>query len=144
MTANATGATYQWLDCLNGFTVITDSTNQSFIPSLNGEYAVVVSQNGCVDTSSCISINTIGIHSLRSNNDINIYPNPTTNNVYIDFGKAEKEASIKVYSTTGKLMYYKTAIQSSLYTLELPQTAGVYILEIHTQEGLGYYKVIKE
>lgn len=143
-TANAIGATYQWLDCNNNYSIIGGSNNQSFSPTQNGDYAVMVTENGCVDTSSCITIIVVGINALTTNDNINIYPNPTSENIHIDFGTMEKDASIKIYNTSGKLIQYQTQIQSSLYQLELPEIAGVYFLEISTQKGFSYYKVIKE
>src|SRR5690606_1382106 len=40
LTSNANGATYQWIDCNNGFAPIFGETNQSFTASANGNYAV--------------------------------------------------------------------------------------------------------
>jgi hypothetical protein len=52
LTANATGATYQWVDC-NGFTPLAGQTYQSFTATSPGSYAVIVTQNDCADTSTC-------------------------------------------------------------------------------------------
>ena len=144
ITANATGATYQWLDCANNFSIINDSTGQSFSPSQNGDYAVIITENGCIDTSSCSTIIVVGLNRLTTEDNITIYPNPTTENIQVDFGQIEKEISIKVYSTDGRLVLYKNQIQGALYQLKLPKTTGVYILEIETNKGISHYKVIKE
>jgi hypothetical protein len=56
ITANANGASYQWVDCNNGNTPISGATNQSYTPMMNGDYAVIVSQNGCSATSNCVTI----------------------------------------------------------------------------------------
>ncbi|MEI8204074.1 MAG: T9SS type A sorting domain-containing protein [Bacteroidota bacterium] len=56
LLANATGATYQWIDC-NGFVPLTGQTYQSFTAVNPGNYAVIVSKNGCVDTSNCFTTN---------------------------------------------------------------------------------------
>src|SRR5690554_8114183 len=47
ITANASGGTYQWIDCNSGLP-ITGETNQSFTPTMNGDFAVIISANGCV------------------------------------------------------------------------------------------------
>jgi len=47
------GATYQWLDCANGNAIITGETNQDFMPTTSGSYAVEVTANGCTLMSTC-------------------------------------------------------------------------------------------
>ncbi len=55
LTASASGATYQWLDC-NGYTLVGGQTSQSYTASTSGSYAVRVTQNGCTDTSNCFAV----------------------------------------------------------------------------------------
>ena len=55
LTANASGAGYQWLDC-NGYTPIVGQTSQSYIATVSGSYSVIVTQSGCSDTSACYSV----------------------------------------------------------------------------------------
>ncbi|MBT02489.1 MAG: hypothetical protein CL836_00380, partial [Crocinitomicaceae bacterium] len=59
LTAIATNATYQWLDCNNNNTPIVGETNQIFSPTSNGSYAVEVTQNGCTAISSCYTVNNL-------------------------------------------------------------------------------------
>ena len=59
LTAIATSATYQWLDCNNNNTPIVGETNQIFSPTSNGSYAVEVTQNGCTAISSCYTVNNL-------------------------------------------------------------------------------------
>ncbi|MDD3875108.1 MAG: T9SS type A sorting domain-containing protein [Bacteroidales bacterium] len=56
-TANATGASYVWLNC-NGFTVISGANMQSYTATVVGSYAVIITQNGCSDTSACLLADT--------------------------------------------------------------------------------------
>ncbi|GAB5538026.1 MAG: hypothetical protein Salg2KO_01290 [Salibacteraceae bacterium] len=51
LTANAGSASYQWLKCEDGYTEIPGATNQSYTVLENGEYAVEVTQNNCIDTT---------------------------------------------------------------------------------------------
>jgi hypothetical protein len=62
LTANASAATYQWLDCGNGFAVIGTATSQAFTATANGSYAVAVTEHSCTDTSSCHTVNVVDIH----------------------------------------------------------------------------------
>ena len=53
LTANLSGATYQWIDCNNGNSPIPGVTGQSYTPSSDGTYAVIIDNGNCSDTSSC-------------------------------------------------------------------------------------------
>lgn len=76
LTANTAGASYQWLNCDNSFAVIAGATNQSYSPTVTGNYAVQVDNGTCVDSSACFLVDFTGISEL-DNNAINIYPNPS-------------------------------------------------------------------
>ena len=82
LTAIATSATYQWLDCNNNNTPIVGETNQSFSPTSNGSYAVEVTQNGCTAISSCYTVNNL--MSLSFNILYPIYCNGWDANVEVN------------------------------------------------------------
>ncbi len=77
ITANNSNAQYVWVDCNNNFAPIAGETNQTFVPTTNGQYAVELTENGCVDTSSCVTINSVSIEENDIFKSIFIYPNPT-------------------------------------------------------------------
>lgn len=52
-TNTTPGVSYQWVDCDNNFALIPGETNQSFTATTAGNYAVIVSLNGCSEMSSC-------------------------------------------------------------------------------------------
>ena len=64
LTADQTGATYQWLDCYNNFATVNGATSQSFTLQNTGNYAVEVMVNGCSDTSACYIVDYTGIDEL--------------------------------------------------------------------------------
>lgn len=66
LSANQAGATYQWLDCMNGNAPIVGEINQT-INSSFGQYAVEITLNGCTDTSACYFLQTEGIEELQNN-----------------------------------------------------------------------------
>ena len=55
------GTTYQWVDCDNGNIEIIGETNQSFTPVQDGNYAVVLTTNGCQDISDCVVSTFLGV-----------------------------------------------------------------------------------
>lgn len=56
LTASNEDATYQWLDCSASYSPITGATDQSYTATTSGSYAVEVTQDGCIDTSTCMNI----------------------------------------------------------------------------------------
>lgn len=79
--ANSSATNYQWIDCLDN-SIIGGATNQSFTATNNGQYAVIVTQSGCSDTSACITIAGIGMNELTLS-DVSIYPNPSMDGRFV-------------------------------------------------------------
>ena len=143
ISANATGATYQWLDCNNNFAVINGETAQTFTATANGDYAVEVSQNGCTDTTVCVTISSLDINENLSFNDVYIIPNPTQGLVNIELGSLT-DVDVKVYNVNGQLIYYAANINTSTHQFELNEVPGIYIVEVSSQEEKQHYKLIKK
>ncbi|MDG1147691.1 MAG: hypothetical protein P8N52_05235 [Crocinitomicaceae bacterium] len=64
LIASQLEATYQWLNCDNGNTIINGETNQSYTPTSTGNYAVEVTLNGCIDTSACFLVAYTGLEEI--------------------------------------------------------------------------------
>ena len=96
MTSNNAGANYQWLDCNNNNAIILSENGQSYTPISNGNYAVQLTENGCIDTSDCILINTIGIIENNFESRVSLYPNPTNGLFSIDLGEIFDVAIISI------------------------------------------------
>jgi hypothetical protein len=75
ITAVNENATYQWVDCDNGNTPISGAIAQTFTATANGNYAVELTENGCVATSNCVAITTVSTNEL-SQHVIMVMPNP--------------------------------------------------------------------
>ncbi len=86
LVSNDTVSSYQWLDCGANFAEVPGATNQSFTPLNSGFYAVELTTNACIDTSTCIEVITIGILSNNAeNNEIRLYPNPASSLITIEY-----------------------------------------------------------
>ncbi len=133
LTANATSATYQWIDCDNGNTPISGETNQSFTPSVSGNYAVIVTQNGCTDMSACQSITVLSTIDT-SLSMTKIYPNPNTGNFTVAFGQQLNNATINVTDILGKTVY-TTTVSGDKHNVQLTQAKGIYFVNIQTEQG---------
>ena len=144
LSANATGATYQWLDCGNNFTVISGASNQSYTAIVNGNYAVAVTQNGCVDTSTCEVVNNVGVLENSFGNTLSVYPNPTNGVLSIDLGSSYSNVSVIVSNVLGQVVLNKNFSNSSLLQLNIPGEAGVYFIEVSSGVKKAILKVMKK
>lgn len=139
-TADQGGLTYQWLNCENS-TVINNETDQTFTPIENGQYAVIVDNGTCVDTTECITINNVGLEEQELSS-ISLYPNPTSDIFHID-GSFQEIDNVRIFNSVGKEIRFKTIDSSSF---DLPDyNSGVYIVQITMSNGSVYTrKLIKK
>lgn len=143
LTANLSGASYQWLDCDNGNTPISGETSQSFTPTTNGNYAVEISTTECTVTSSCESITLLGIEGNELNLNVNIYPNPANDIINIDLGHLSSDVQIRMVSSEGKEVYQNNVTENLVTINFVSYPQGVYIVEISNGTHRSYHKVIK-
>jgi hypothetical protein len=141
LSAIATGATYQWLTC-NPFTIIAGATNQTYTATANGDYAVILTQNGCTDTSICMKVNGVGIDELNCQNLITISPNPTHSIFKIDCPL--KGAKVILYNLFGQKLLTST-IENNSTAFNISQfSKGIYIVEIVDDKTIYRVKITKD
>ncbi|MDP4828468.1 MAG: SBBP repeat-containing protein, partial [Flavobacteriales bacterium] len=76
LTSSQGSATWQWIDCNNNDAPVQGATGQSFTPLLTGSYAVVVTKNGCAETSACIEVVVTDVEEVDAQGVVAIHPNP--------------------------------------------------------------------
>jgi hypothetical protein len=144
ITANNASASYQWLDCDDNFAAINGANNASFTPTANGNYAVQLTQNGCVDTSACVAITTIGLLENTFGQALILYPNPTTGNFTIDLGSEVDAVELTVLDLSGKVISSTRYTQAEVIQYHLYEPSGVYILEIKSADHKARVRLVKE
>ena len=89
--------------------------------------------------------NTIAINNQVKNN-LTIFPNPVSNNLYVSFSKATEGATLEMYSMDGKKMneykLAKDAIQITINTATLPK--GNYNLVLVNGDIMQHTQFIKQ
>lgn len=144
LVANANGAIYQWLNCDSGYAIISEETNQSFIASQNGNYAVEITQNGCIDTSACFAVTTVGIFENTLSEGIQIYPNPTDGIMNIDLGKTMTEIVVDLCDVSGRLISQSKYKNTRKIEQNLTLPSGIYLLTINSENKKAVIKIIKK
>ncbi|MCK9611409.1 MAG: M4 family metallopeptidase [Bacteroidales bacterium] len=142
LTANANAASYQWLDCLDNYSPLPGETAQSFTAVLNGEYAVEITENNCVDTSACYSILTVVIDEQHFN-AINVFPNPFSNELIIVSENNNELIEFEIYNSLGAVIYNGSLFQKTIVQTD-SFAPGVYLLKINNSKVFEFKKIIKE
>lgn len=144
LTANQTGAVYQWLDCDNSMSVISGATNQNYTATVNGDYAVMITQNGCAVTTACFAITGLGILENNFGHELFLYPNPTDGQFSVDLGNTYGSVTIAITDMLGKLIYTTNYSESQIIDLNLKAPAGVYFVRIESGAKTAVIRVVKE
>jgi hypothetical protein len=147
LSANTTTAVYQWLDCNAGNAPISSATNQSYTVTTNGSYAVEITENGCVDTSACIVITSVGIATNDAFNNVTIYPNPANEQFTVSIQNTPfTSILIEIVDIQGKIIFSTTDnnvtsnFSKKVNTEDISK--GLYYVNIKSNEGLKVYKLI--
>jgi len=139
----ATSDTYQWYNC-NTSSIIPGATGNSYTATVNGSYAVIVTQNGCTDTSSCHIINSVGINESVDVNTFTVYPNPAKGQLNIVFDKLSGRTSLTLFDVYGKKIITQNVL-TLLTKLDVQSlAAGVYYLQILNNNNSSIKKVMIE
>lgn len=130
LVSNDTSATYQWVNCDNGYAPVFGAGNRRFIPPNNDNYAVIITKNGCSDTSSCYNVVVSGLSDHKeSNYELLIYPNPT-NELFTIEQEVSANTPFEVRDITGKIVL-KGNLRDKQTTIDLSEnSSGVYILRV--------------
>lgn len=140
LTSDQSGVSYQWLDCDNNNAQINGETNQSFTASVTGNYAVEVTNGGCVDTSACMAVQVIGLDELQT--EFALYPNPTHGEITLSAGPLLIGKGYTIIDQSGRTVL-EGVIKSEQEKLKLDAlNDGIYFIQVNgTSEKI---KLIKE
>lgn len=144
ISANNTGATYRWLDCDNANAFIVGETGQTFTAITNGNYAVELTENGCVDTSACAAITTVGLLENSFENSLTVYPNPTSGNFVIDMEAVYENSQIVITDISGKIVYSRNISQAQILNLSIDEPAGIYFVSVQSDNKKAVILLVKQ
>ncbi len=141
LVAEDTSGTYQWVNCDDSYSPIAGETDASYTAIANGNYAVILTQNGCTDTSACEIIDNVGLNNKYLADEIIVSPNPSSGQFSVTSSVMIQK--ITVIDNMGRIV--NTFNVNDLKTLvELSEFAkGSYIITITTSQGVTTKNVIK-
>ncbi|MCC5924642.1 MAG: T9SS type A sorting domain-containing protein [Crocinitomicaceae bacterium] len=145
LTAAQAGVSYQWVDCDNDFAHITNETTQFFVPSQNGNYAVILTDGLCVDTSACVLVQGLSVKE-QPMSVIQIYPNPAKTKFTLKGSELNQFNNIQVFDITGRLVY-SNLLHATGSVLEISCSdwnKGLYILQMNGKDRSLTKRIIVE
>lgn len=135
LIAAQSGATYQWIDCANGMAPIIGETEQDFIFTENGNYAVIIDLNGCVDTSDCVAITGLGIDDEEMT--LTLAPNPVRADGKVTIASQKTVQEINVFTADGKKVETAFVVAPNSTVMDAPKNPGIYFVFIVFEDGSG-------
>lgn len=122
LSALQSGAAWQWVEC-PAYTPVAGATNQSFTPAADGAYAVIVTLNGCTDTSSCWFIQTVSGEGAWQTG-WTVYPNPNQGRF---IAEVSQETLLSLSDLSGRELA-AFALTRGRNEIQISLPAGMYLL----------------
>ena len=143
LTADISGATYQWINCADN-SFVNGATNQTFGPIANGSYAVITTSSTCTDTSACVAISNVGIEDLNQSS-FNVFPNPSNGKFTVENAEGIVIQSISIRDIQGKeVQSFSPGLKS--FSIDLTAyDSGLYYLMVVAENGQKLnYRLVKQ
>jgi len=132
---------YQWVDCNDNYALLVGETDQNFVPTSNGSYAVIVENPNCIDTSNCVLVDYIGLNEF-SMSEFELFPNPTENSFSI---RTENQKNDKLLITIKDLQGKDvlSTYSKSNQLIDIKEIVpGIYLVHISSKNGVVIKKLI--
>ena len=131
LSANGNGLSYQWYNCTTN-QIISGATGQSYTATANGNYAAIVSNGTCADTSACRQVKNLAIANYTTT-QIKIAPNPATNFIKIDIDNfnLNQQYSCTIINVLGECVY-ASIIKNANNSIDVSHFAkGIYYVKVN-------------
>jgi hypothetical protein len=143
--ANLAGATYQWVDCNNAYSPIAGATSQNYTSPVDGNFAVIVTDDGCSDTSACAATTNLSVHNSNLQAFISLYPNPNDGNFNLAVDDLVADYMfVEITDISGKMVHSRVVENITGYTTIgfglTDLSPGIYLFRIYAN---GQSKVLR-
>jgi len=139
LVSQAQNSSYQWINCQNN-SWVANETNKTFKPQINGNYAVIITQNSCTDTSNCINVSHLNITNLEQSS-LSIFPNPTQGLFTLNFNKMQFNQAVLI-DLSGKELSNFNFFDTQLIDIRHLKN-GIYFLKLTNGSTSRFIKISK-
>ena len=140
LISDETEAEFQWIDCSNDQNILNEISNH-FSPLVSGSYKLAINKSGCIDTSDCIDVIITSLET-KLNSTLQVFPNPTSGELFLDFGKPNQHITLQLFDLRHQLVFEQRDVNEKTIQLNLKQAAGIYWLSITSTETIQIRKVL--
>jgi hypothetical protein len=102
LTATGIATAYQWVQCDNNYAIISGETQASYTVTANGDYACIITNGNCVDTSRCVTVIVTGLDNYSEVSKLSVWPVPVNNTLTIS-GLSGLNHNIEIFDETGRI-----------------------------------------
>ena len=145
ITTEATNATFQWINCANNQN-IPGATENFYKPTVTGNYAVIVTQNGCTATSTCVLVLLVSTNEPLSEQAWAMQPNPASSQTQVVFEEVTAENLwLEIHDLAGRLLQSQmVAVGTSSVELNLSDLPdGMLVVRLATAKGVSAKRLMK-
>jgi hypothetical protein len=148
-TNESTGEIWEttW-DFGDGFASTDINPGHTFLDTVPGTYEVCLTvYNPWGEATKCkdVVMNCLSVEDIFSNENINIYPNPSNGLLNIDINIANgNDVTVEVVDLLGSVVYFKNLNNTSAQSLDVDlsnETNGVYFVKVKINEDVFTSKV---
>lgn len=143
-SANVTGGTPPYTYLWNDPAAQTLAT--AFGLCLGSQTVAITDANGCTTTKSIyVDSVVMGIIVIQQSFEFNIYPNPTTGVVHLDFGENDnRDVNVSVFDISGKIILLQDIAGTAKenYNIDLSEySRGIYYVRVHDGKSVHTKKI---
>jgi Secretion system C-terminal sorting domain len=113
-------------------------SNPMASPDTTTMYRVLIVSDSCITVDTVIiTVSPLGVNNTNLENDIiNIYPNPSSSNITVEFSNPNKESlCIHIYNSMGQLVKSVNNITSEKTNIEIANLkSGIYLIELNSKD----------
>jgi hypothetical protein len=142
LTAGSDDATYQWIKC-SPYEEIPGATDQTYVAPAIGQYAVIVTEGACSDTSSCLYVDILSNPELELAEHFKIFPNPSNGLINITFDNPHDRIYEGVIVNPLGAIVHEFKLKNTYSSFDLHNLPkGVYVLTIVGDQSTYTYRLI--
>jgi hypothetical protein len=122
------------------------ATTQTLTVTTAGTYtATVTNANGCMKSDAIVVTVNPCLGLEEATWVAEIFPNPATDQVQINFGTAVNAVNLELIDAQGKTVYTQRNFSGTATTIQLNGlNSGLYFLQIEQAGSVSQYKVVKQ
>jgi hypothetical protein len=144
-SSDPNASSYQWINCDSNNAPVAGATGPFFVPVTAGDYAVVLTQALCRDTSLCYPATGLGIPGvLYTNNKGRVFPNPCNGQCNLIMDRPLHAAQLRITDISGKVLQVRDAVSGNPVRIDISGwSSGIYFLTVEEDGVLFHAKIVR-